>query len=350
MIVFVVLLLLIALYQCKPFQGKGFYEDYVSIDQTRAINGIFSMLILLSHTFAKISPNDTFGAFYAPMRVFLGQFVVVPFLFYSGYGIMNALTNRSNYLKDFPRKRLLKLFVRFAVITVVYIALHWIIGSKFPIWYILMSFVGITSIGNGGWYILSTLVFYIAVIFCFNIFKKNKWIAVGAVILCLVMLTVIEMLVGFPSYYYSTTIFFGVGMVYALLKEWFDNIVMKNNLVWSAVFLVGIAGFVCLKRLVNHSVVFYPIWCGFGMLSILCLTMKVMIQNRMLIWIGKLSLFCFTLQGIPQIVFARLLNNCYLICTVVIICTLALMGLADKAFTKWERILYERRRSSCLRS
>ena len=81
MIIFVAVLFCIALYKCKPRFDKGFYEDYASRDQTRAINGICISLILLSHTFSKISPSDMLDRAYEPVRVFLGQFVVVPFLF-----------------------------------------------------------------------------------------------------------------------------------------------------------------------------------------------------------------------------------------------------------------------------
>ena len=103
MIIFVGLLLLVALFRCKPLLNNTFYLDYASRDQSRAINGICIMLILFSHTFAKVSPHGVFDDIYESVRVFLGQFVVVPFLFYSGYGLMESLTKKEGYLKTFPR-------------------------------------------------------------------------------------------------------------------------------------------------------------------------------------------------------------------------------------------------------
>ena len=132
MSIFVALLLLFSLYNCKLHFGKGIYTDYASIDQTRCINGIFSVLILLSHTFAKVPSSDMFDGIYGTMRVFPGQFLVVPFLFYSGYGIMTQLARKKDYLKSFPRNRLLMLFIRFAMITVVYIIMHWLLGNRYP--------------------------------------------------------------------------------------------------------------------------------------------------------------------------------------------------------------------------
>lgn len=339
MIIFIVLLFILALYKCKPKFNKGFYEDYSSINQTRSINGICIMLILLSHTFAKVSAGDVFDKVYEPMRIFLGQFVVVPFLFYSGYGIMESINNKDDYIKTFPKKKFLKIVVQFAIITVLYIILHLILGTNYSIPHILLSFTGITTIGNGNWYILSTFVFYISIILCFNLFKKNKVLATVGVTFCLVLLMAVEILLDFPTYYYSTTIFFAVGMFYSLLKKPFDKVVMKNNVVWGICLLISVLGFVVLKGFMDKSVLFYPIWCGFGMLMILFVTMKVRVENKALIWLGKTTFFNITLQGISQIVFTKFLTNNYLIYILVIVVSLLLVWIADILFKKGESFI-----------
>ncbi len=338
MIVFVALLFMLALYKCKPLFNSSFHTGYASIGQSRSINGIFIMLILLSHTFAKVTPSGVFDVAYQPLRIFLGQFVVVPFLFYSGYGIMESLSKKASYLKTFPKKRLLKLFIKFAIITVLYIVMHLCLQSDYSVTNILLSFSGITSIGNGGWYMLSTFFFYIAVIVCFNCFKKNRALAVMAVTVCLVGLAVVQILLDFPTYYYNTTVFFAVGMFYSLLKGKFDALVMKNNIVWCTVFILSTVGFAFLKALINKSVLFYPIWCGVGMLMLLCLTMKVKIQNRALDWLGKNVFYIFTLQGISQIIFTKFLTNNVLIYILVIVVTILLTYLADRLFSLADKV------------
>lgn len=336
MIIFVFLLLLVALYQAKPVKSGGFYEDYSSLEQTRAINGICIMLILFSHTFAKVSPLGVFDEVYQPFRTFLGQFVVVPILFYSGYGIMESLTRKESYLQTFPRKRFLNLVIKFSIITVIYILLHQCMHSGYSISHILLSFTGITSIGNGGWYMLSTFAFYLSIILCFHLFKRNKlWATIG-VTGCLLVLIIVEMILDFPTYYYSTTIFFAVGMFYSLFKSIFDRIVMKNNIVWSGILFLSILGFIFGKNLVDKTVLFYPIWCGFGMLMLLCITMKIKIQNNILMWLGKTIFFIFTLQGIPQIVFSKFLNNPYIIYGLTTATALFLALSADVIATKIE--------------
>ena len=340
MIIFIALLFLLVLYQCKPKFNKEFYEDYAFRDQSRAINGICIMLILLSHTFAKVPTNDVFDKVYEPMRIFLGQFVVVPFLFYSGYGMMESLTKKEGYLKTFPKKRFLKIVVQFCIITVVYIVMHLCLQSDYSIPYMLLSFTGITSIGNGGWFILSLFFFYISIIVWFNIFVNHKVLAVVGVAGSFIALMLVEILLDFPTYYYNIVYFFPVGMFYSILKKPFDRIVMKNNFVWASVFLVSLLGF-CFTRQISQML--YPIWCGFGMLMILCLTMKVRIGNKALIWFGTTTFFNFTLQGIPQIIFSKYLTNNYLIYVFVIVTTLLLTFCGNYLF---EKLPLERRKNN----
>ena len=173
MLIFIVLLFSLCCYKIKPLWNKQFHQDYIGIEQTRSINGIFILLILFSHTFAKVSTQGILDELYNPIRVFLGQFVVVPFLFYSGYGIMESIYKKDNYIQTFPKKRFLKIAVQFFVITIVYIVMHLLLRSEYTWKEYLLSFIGITSIGNGGWYILSLFVFYVSIIICFNLFKSS---------------------------------------------------------------------------------------------------------------------------------------------------------------------------------
>ena len=123
MIVFLFLLIFIIIYKCK-FSGKNFYKDYLSREQTLCINGIFMAYILLSHTFNIYSSpgilNETFGA----IRIYLGQFPVVPILFFSGYGIMESVKHKEGYIKNFPKQRLLKFYYKFFLISLIYVVLN----------------------------------------------------------------------------------------------------------------------------------------------------------------------------------------------------------------------------------
>ena len=97
MIIFVALLLILSLYKCKPIFNKGFHEDYASRDQSRAINGICIMLILLSHTFAKVAPALPYLVFTSIIPALVSMLAIIVL-------IIAGFTYYTSVAKDEPFK------------------------------------------------------------------------------------------------------------------------------------------------------------------------------------------------------------------------------------------------------
>ena len=104
---------------------------------------IFSILIFLSHAVSYVELNNTFDEPYLAIRKFLGQGVVVTYLFYSGYGIMcSILKKKYEYVKSMPVNRLFKTWLHFAIIIVMYIALSFITKTTYDLPRYLIAFTG----------------------------------------------------------------------------------------------------------------------------------------------------------------------------------------------------------------
>ena len=76
------------------------FKRALSKEQTTCINGIFVLFVFLSH----------FGQYETMpwnwLLLGLGQLMVAPFLFYSGYGIMEQIQRRGIvYIDGMPRKK-----------------------------------------------------------------------------------------------------------------------------------------------------------------------------------------------------------------------------------------------------
>lgn len=337
MIIFLLLLLFVAAFKLR-FAGREFYShDYLSREQTLCINGICIAYILLSHTFAKLSEPGILTDSFNLIRTYLGQFPVVPILFFSGYGIMESVKHKQNYIKTFPKQRLLDFYVKFFVFSLPYVLLD-LFFKDYDLKTTLLSFTGFESIGNGGWYIGVTLAVYIFVVICFNIFKGKNVLAVASVTVLIAVLMFVEMALDFPTYYYSTMIFMPLGMCFSLIKEKFDAIVMKNNLVWFAGFILSIGHSVVFNYLAGKSFVFYPVWCFFGLFAIILLCMKVKINNKILLWFGKTIFLNFILQGIPQKVLALLSLNYIVYYILVIASTVALIFASEIVYKSIEKL------------
>ena len=84
------------------FSKKGeFFENYLSVETTRAIKGICAVLILLSHLCTYLA--DYFTSLF--LFKFIGAMAVGGFFFVSGYGLQYGIMNKENYLKGFLKKR-----------------------------------------------------------------------------------------------------------------------------------------------------------------------------------------------------------------------------------------------------
>lgn len=337
MIIFLCLLILTIVYKVK-FAGKGFYSsDYISREQTLCINGICIAYILLSHTFAKFSEPGILTDSFNLIRIYLGQFPVVPILFFSGFGIMESVKHKQNYIKTFPKQRLLDFYVKFFVFSLPYVVLD-LFFKDYDLKTTLLSFTGFESIGNGGWYIGVTLAVYIFIVICFNIFKGKNLLSVVAVTFLTITLMLVEMKFDFPTYYYSTMIFMPLGMCFSLIKDRFDAIVMKNNLVWFAGFILSIGLSIVFNYFTDKSIIFYPVWCFFGLFAIILLCMKVKINNKILLWFGKTIFLNFILQGIPQKVLALLSLNYIVYYILVIASTVALIFASEIVYKSIEKL------------
>lgn len=86
-----------------------FNTNYLSIENTNVIKGIFVILVIFSHSSQYINLNSVYDSAYTSFMKFMGQMIVSVFLFYSGYGIMESLKKKKfSYIKTIPTKKISK--------------------------------------------------------------------------------------------------------------------------------------------------------------------------------------------------------------------------------------------------
>lgn len=151
MILFYIVLFCIAVWKLQ-FAGKGFYSDSLSVQQTNMIKGIFIWLVFLGHITPYITkqmslthPLDVSALI---VQGLLGQLVVVPFLFYSGYGVMLSILKKPAYLASIPKKRIPVTFLNFGVAVLFFVILNLILGINMSLKQVLLSLLMWDSVGN----------------------------------------------------------------------------------------------------------------------------------------------------------------------------------------------------------
>lgn len=92
---FFIITLMMIIFTGISAKGKNeFFSDYCAPRRTTAINGIFTILVFLSHSAQYINLSGTLDNPYISMKKYIGQLVVVTFLFFSGFGMMESINKR----------------------------------------------------------------------------------------------------------------------------------------------------------------------------------------------------------------------------------------------------------------
>ena len=87
----------------------GLNEHYLDFDRTTAMKGIFILLVFLTHVVGYIPAYPGPALLHEPyfwVQEKMEQGVVVMFLFYSGYGVMESIKKKGTaYVRAMPKNR-----------------------------------------------------------------------------------------------------------------------------------------------------------------------------------------------------------------------------------------------------
>ena len=303
MLVFIFILVALICSGLSAAKKNEFYEDYCSKKNTNTINAIFSILIFLSHAVTYVRLDGVLDKPYFEFRSFLGQLVVVTYLFFSGFGIMESIKKKGvDYVKEMPKNRFFKLWYHFAIVILLYTVVSvGVAGKKYTVIHWLLSFTGLKAIGNSNWYLFVTFALYIIVILSFLLFKKSQKVALISVGILCIGFVLLEKEMGLGSRYYNTLLCFPLGMFFSMLKPNIDKLFMKNDIFWFVGFSASVVLFAYFSQNRDNRLLYYILFTFFALAVIVMLLMKVNINNSVLDWFGQHIFSFFILQRIPMI-------------------------------------------------
>lgn len=322
----------ICVYGMKIAKPDGFNENYLSRNDTTAVKGIFVFLVFMSHFIQYYDMNTVFDNPYKIVRNFLGQLVVVMFLFYSGYGIFESIKKKgTDYVKGLPVNRCLKVLLHLDLAVLLFLVLDLIIGKKVTLTKFLLSLVGWANIGNSNWFIFTIVILYLLVFISFMLFKSKPVLAIAFTTL-LTGLYMFIMSKFVYAYWYNTALCFPLGMWYSLYKEKIGKFFMKNNIVY----ILGVAFFAVLLAVsynTKRNFAMYELYTISFTLLVVLITMKISFGNKVLLWLGNHVFSVYILQRIPMTVFQRvdvISSNYYVYFTLCFVVTVILAELFDR--------------------
>ncbi len=306
MIIFIAMLAVMCLWGIRV-RGKNGFEDYMSPQKTGSIKGIFVVIVLLSHVRQYVTlDNSAMNAPYKDFMSFLGQLMVVAFLFYSGYGVSLGLKNKDGYAKTLPTQRALKVLLHFDIAVLIFYVTGLALGKNYSIEKLLLSLIGLDGVGNSVWFIFDIIILYLLT-FAVFIFAKKKMVLGTAImtVLSFAAVLLIKEFKGTEYWWYDTIMCYPLGMWYALAKPHIDKNILPSFWKWLVSLAVTLAAFILLRN--AYTVSGYNRWYFIAealvfALLIVFVSMRISINNKVLQWFGKRVFGIYILQRIPMMI------------------------------------------------
>ena len=243
MLAVLILLFIVCLWKLR-FTGNN--AAYLSPEGTNAIKGIFAIIILCSHMGGYMRFSGSWADnTYLNLIGGLGQLMVAPFLFYSGYGIFHSFKNKPGYVSGFFKKRFLKILVHFDLAVALFIIVQTFLAIDYPARNYAFCWVAWESVGNSNWFVFVILALYLFSWLGLLLDKGKGYVLIAVATVLSVLLWWILFHVAHKSWWWVDTIAaFPLGMLFRALRDRVESLLSGR---WAALRWAG--GFVLLLAL-----------------------------------------------------------------------------------------------------
>lgn len=307
MVFFLLILILVIFNEMKISPADSFNSEYLDKKSTTAINGIFVVLIVFSHYAQYADFSSVYDEPYLILREHLNQMVVASFMFYSGYGMMEAIRRKGiRYVNGIPGK-FWKLLFRFDFAVILFLIMNAVFGILYPLKHTLLAFTSWTAVGNSNWYITAILILYVCMFISFaismrlNSGKAGMRLGIAGLLVLTIAVVFLQMKIGRPGYCYNTMILLPVGCMFSEAKPLIERVVMRSDLSYLLTVLLTLGVYiVSFFHRWSGGIEVYTVWAISFILMVILITMKVRIFNSALEWFGSHVFSIYILQRIPM--------------------------------------------------
>lgn len=297
----IIVLLFVCAQGMKIASPEEFQKDYIIPSRTNCIKGFFVLMVFISHfrSYVTLTPADNIAV---TIVAYLGQLMVAPFLFYSGYGVMESIKRKGlSYVKSIPVHRALKTLLHFDIAVLLFLIVRSALGVKYSLQHILLAFTTWTSLGNSNWYILVIISSYLISAVSSFVFKRNHYLAAVSVTLLSILLSHTLSLYQ-PDYWYNTILCYSLGVWYSILREKMEKIVMQNDILYCAAMAFAFMAYHWLSGRTGKSTWIYQIYALFFVILVVGVAMKISYCNAFLDFLGSHIFSIYILQRIPMMI------------------------------------------------
>jgi len=284
-------------------QIKGldnFFLDYLELDNTNSIKGLFVWLIIFRHKTAYGNYNKYL---FKKIDNNLRQQIVSMFLFYSGFGIYESLKKKGIYYAKTLFSKGIIIFIKSQIIILLYLVANlFIINRKISFKRYLEAVIFKSGIGNSNWFAFTIIMFYFYSYISFTVVKTKLFYGIIFVNFFCILHSFLAYYFYFPNKKYSvdTILCFVIGFYYSLLKKHIDKIIMKNDIFYFGI--ISIIIFIYYEFYDITSLIKESIKNALFSILIVLISMKVKLNNDLLKFLNFHSYSIYLLQRLVMMI------------------------------------------------
>ena len=308
-------------------------EGYLSKNHTLCCKGLLSLLIVFCH----IQYNRTYLEQFKIFN-YAGNFIVSIFFFYSGYGIMfNYIIKGIEYKKKFLKKRILKILEIYLIFNLIYIFVDLLLGID-----ISNIILNKELIVSHSWYIVDTLILYFGYWISIKISNNNNIIVLFNFIYGCLIIKILNC-VNLDTYWYITVLNFPLGIIYSILKEKIDKIVLKDidkdniRYVIDSFMTLGLFFILLIIWIQNIDYIIKILVYMLATIIFINMGRFIKFKNHTFEFLGKISMEVYLTHGLLEIIGQKIYiidNNNFLYGCFVISGTIIIGIILNKVFAK----------------
>ena len=325
-------------------------KDPLGLKQSKALLGFFAVLIVMHHLVQTIGADN--ASIFKVLENF-GVCFVGAFFFYSGYGLMKSTTEKEGYLKGFFKKRFPTILIPFYLCTFIFLIVDVCMGKRYSIGEWAGYLTGWILRNTHMWYIVEIAFIYLAFYVCIR-FIKNRKVATVCIFAFLAALTAGSLLLCHGEYWfqgewwYNSTLLFFFGILIAQKETKILDFLKKHYIAMLALCLTGFGIFTQVN---GYMLANYGYWtengsyAGYGdkfltlgpqltmtfffVCLLILISLKCRFENRVLDFLGKISLELYLIHNLFIMHFTELSGiGIYIVC--VLACSIVSAALLHK--------------------
>ncbi len=275
-------------------------QSYCSVSQTQTIKGFFVVIVFFSHFCSYVSLDIWYDSVMPRCCGWLGQLMVAPFLFYSGYGIFESVKKKGiNYVRQLPKKRILKVLLHFDLAVLLFLVFDILIKQPVTLYKFALSLIAWESIGNSTWFIFAILCAYVFAFIGLSLSNGNLKYSL-VIVTVLSLLYIVAMFRFKPGYWYDTILAFPLGCLLSVLKENFGIFIGKKFVALGGGLLSIIVLFVAKTGIIPSNFINSQLALVSFCSVIIFLSIHIRLESKILSWFGSLVFEIYILQRLPM--------------------------------------------------